>query len=376
LTFIVSNDDTALFLVQPAISADGTLSYTSAADASGSAIVTVTLSDDGGTANGGVDTSAPQTFGITVNAVNDPPVVAPLELTINEDGSAVGTLSVTDPDSSSFTYGVTSGPANGTASFLNPNEGSFTYTPDANFNGIDEFTVTVIDDEDGSGGATVTITINAVNDPPVAVPDTVEVDQNSGPQLIDVLANDFDVDGNPVSLSSVGQPAHGTAADVGDGVVTYLPALNYVGADSFDYVIGDGTGLTATATVSVIVVDAVPDWTFVGFANPWLPDYEMNAGSAVPLKWYYTDPITGNVVDSSMADPVFQIWGPLVSCDDTDSPTAVLIVDDTGSSDLRYSGEEWQFNWDTVGLGIGCYQIQVVSRHTSQVDSPGNIILR
>src|SRR5207248_2595747 len=62
LNFIVTNDNTGLFSAQPAISPTGTLTYTSAAGATGSATVTVQLHDDGGTANGGADTSAAQTF--------------------------------------------------------------------------------------------------------------------------------------------------------------------------------------------------------------------------------------------------------------------------------------------------------------------------
>ncbi|MBI5802249.1 MAG: PD40 domain-containing protein [Verrucomicrobia bacterium] len=66
ISFTVTNDNTALFTVQPSISAAGVLSYTVAAGVSGLAIVTVSANDSGGTANGGVDTSAPQTFNITV----------------------------------------------------------------------------------------------------------------------------------------------------------------------------------------------------------------------------------------------------------------------------------------------------------------------
>ena len=73
VSFIVSNDNNALFSTQPAIAADGTLTFVPAADANGSAMVTVSLNDDGGTANGGDDTSAAVTFTITVNAVNDAP---------------------------------------------------------------------------------------------------------------------------------------------------------------------------------------------------------------------------------------------------------------------------------------------------------------
>ncbi len=73
LDFIVSNDNNALFSAAPAISATGVLTYTAAANANGVANVTVSLHDNGGTANGGIDTSAAQTFTITVNSVNDAP---------------------------------------------------------------------------------------------------------------------------------------------------------------------------------------------------------------------------------------------------------------------------------------------------------------
>jgi len=76
LTFNVTNDDNTLFSVQPSIDeATGNLTYTPAADAFGSTTVTVSLSDDGGTANGGSDTSSDQTFTITINQVNDTPVI-------------------------------------------------------------------------------------------------------------------------------------------------------------------------------------------------------------------------------------------------------------------------------------------------------------
>ena len=65
--------DTALFSIPPSVSADGTLRFTPAPDANGSTTVTVRATDDGGTANGGADTSAPQTFTITVVPVNDRP---------------------------------------------------------------------------------------------------------------------------------------------------------------------------------------------------------------------------------------------------------------------------------------------------------------
>ncbi|MGH2463943.1 MAG: Ig-like domain-containing protein, partial [Candidatus Limnocylindrales bacterium] len=73
VNFIVTNDNSALFSVQPAVSPTGTLTYTPASNANGSATVSVKLHDNGGTSNGGVDTSAIQTFTITVNGVNQAP---------------------------------------------------------------------------------------------------------------------------------------------------------------------------------------------------------------------------------------------------------------------------------------------------------------
>jgi hypothetical protein len=73
LNFIVTSSNAALFSAQPAITPDGTLSFTTAANANGSATITVQVHDNGDTANGGSDTSAAQTFTIGVTAVNDAP---------------------------------------------------------------------------------------------------------------------------------------------------------------------------------------------------------------------------------------------------------------------------------------------------------------
>src|SRR5262249_56873048 len=108
LMFHVTNANNALFSVQPGIDVTtGNLSYTLAADANGSATVSATLSDDGGTADGGADTSAAQTFAINVTAVNDPPSFT---LPANPDQFVVqgsGAQTVTG-----FATSVSPGPAN------------------------------------------------------------------------------------------------------------------------------------------------------------------------------------------------------------------------------------------------------------------------
>jgi gliding motility-associated-like protein len=94
VVFLLSNSNTALFTTQPAIDATGTLTFEPTADAWGTATVTVVLKDNGGTADGGADQSAPITFVITVSPVNDPPVVDPPE-DITMDANAPAELTLT-----------------------------------------------------------------------------------------------------------------------------------------------------------------------------------------------------------------------------------------------------------------------------------------
>ncbi len=90
------------------------------------------------------------------------------------------------------------------------------------------------------------------NTPPVAVDDVATVAEDVGGSIA-VLANDTDADGNSLSIVSAGAPAHGTTVANANGTVTYMPAANYFGPDTFDYVVGDGAGGTDTGSVSLTV---------------------------------------------------------------------------------------------------------------------------
>ncbi len=174
--FECSNDNNALFSVQPAIDAAGKLTYTPAPDKNGSATVTVTLHDDGGTANGGSDTSASQTFTITVIPVNDAPVTNSLAVYTTDEDTAIINASLTpnayDIDKDSLTYSVVTPPTHGTLN-LSAN-GSFSYTPAKDYNGSDSFTWKVSDGNIESNTSTVSITVNAVNDAPEIMTDITE----------------------------------------------------------------------------------------------------------------------------------------------------------------------------------------------------------
>jgi hypothetical protein len=173
--FNVSNDNTGLFSAQPAIDASGTLTYTPVSSGGGTATVTVTAQDDGGTANGGVDTSAPQTFKITVH-VNQPPTPvdgAHFGTAVNNTLFTVGTTGTgpevhvagsvlagaTDPDGPAPITAVagTITTANGGTVHLN-SDGSFDYISAPGFGGTaDSFQYQA---RDGGGATSAPATVN------------------------------------------------------------------------------------------------------------------------------------------------------------------------------------------------------------------------
>src|SRR5206468_7975667 len=137
-------------------------------------------------------------------------------------------------EGSPLTYTVVSGPAHGTLSGTAP---IVTYTPAANYNGTDSFTFKASDGALDSNVATVSITVTAVNDAPVANNQTVTTDEDTA-KAITLSATD--VEGSPLTYTVVSGPAHGTLSGSAP-TVTYTPAANYNGADSFTFKANDGT---------------------------------------------------------------------------------------------------------------------------------------
>ena len=183
LSFTASANTPALFAVQPAIAATGELTYTPAPNANGLATITVTAFDNGGSANGGTDTSAPLSFTIAITAVNDAPSFsAGASQTVREDDGAQSV--------SGWATAMSPGPANEasqtvsfTASADTPalftvqpaiaSDGTLTYTPAPDANGLATITVTALDNGGTANGgintstaATFTITVDPVNDAP------------------------------------------------------------------------------------------------------------------------------------------------------------------------------------------------------------------
>src|SRR5207244_3038711 len=160
--------------------------------------------------------------------------------------AAPGVLSNdSDAEGDSLSAVPISGPSHGTLA-LNA-DGSFIYTAAANFNGTDTFTYSANDGFADSTPVTVTLTVNPVNDAPVAGDDSIATDEDTA-AIIAVLENDGDVDGDALTITNASTPAHGSAVVNGSGTITYTPAANYNGPDGFTYTISDGNGGTATAS--------------------------------------------------------------------------------------------------------------------------------
>ena len=160
----------------------------------------------------GTFVSDPVVVSLTVNSVNDAPVAGNESYSVNEDNvltvAATGVLANdSDIDSPTLSAVLVSGPSHGTVS-LNA-DGSFTYTPSANYNGGDSFTYKASDGQANSNVATVSITVNAVNDAPVAGNDSFSTSEDI-PVAGNVLDNDTDVEGSALNAILVAGPTNGS----------------------------------------------------------------------------------------------------------------------------------------------------------------------
>jgi len=219
--------------------ATGEITYTPAANYNGSDSLTYRICDNDGAC-------ATATVSITVTPVNDAPQAVDDEFSTPQDTPISLPVLSNDIDIDGPTLFVAA-VGSTTAGTVANNSSSVYFTPSAGYVGLAVFTYTA---SDGSltDTATVTVTVTPVNHAPVAMPDSVSNAEDT-PEDIFVLANDSDVDGDPLTVIAVTTPANGTTST--DGIsVRYTPNPNFDGVDTFYYTISDGS-LTATAIVTV-----------------------------------------------------------------------------------------------------------------------------
>ncbi len=342
LTFNVSNDNNALFSVQPAIDASGNLTYTLAANAFGTATVTVTLSDDGGTLNGGVDTSASQTFDIVVTGVNDAPAFTKgTDETVFEDTDlhtvanwATGISAGPGEGSQTLTFNVTNNdnPSLFSVAPAIAADGTLTYTLAPNANGTAMVTITLSDSggtlnggSDTSGSQTFAINVIGVNDAPAF---TKGADEE--------VLEDSGVNGAHTVVNWATDITKGPTADENSQALTFIvdndnhslfavqPTLNSSG--SLTYTLNPNA--FGTAVVTVTLMD-----------NGGTSDGGVNT----------SDPQTFNIVVTGVNDaPTFTMGPDQIVNEDSHSCTTNLITN--GGFEGGLTG--WTtFGADSEGFG-------------------------
>jgi PKD repeat protein len=243
------------------------LTYTPAADYHGPDSFTFMVKD------GHADSNL-ATVSIAVAPVNDAPVAADQTVTTDEETAVSVTLAAADVDGDMLSYHVASPPVHGSLSGMAPD---LVYTPAGDYNGSDTFTFRANDGQADSNVATVTLIVRPVDDVPVANGQTVATDEDT-PLPLTLTAQE--VDGEALSYRIVQSPVHGTLSGVAPAL-TYTPAADYHGPDSFTFAVNDGHSDSNTALVS-ITVRPVNDNPVCAAATVepgtlWSPNHEMVA---------------------------------------------------------------------------------------------------
>jgi hypothetical protein len=255
------------------VNADGTYTYTPAANFYGTDDFTVQVTNDHfGAAIISVHATVtmvayPPVGGRLSNGSNDPTYTlanARYEVTTPENTACNGQVHAYSQNGFTLACAKASDPSHGTVA-VNA-DGSYTYTPASNFYGTDDFTISVDDGHGGTTSISVHVTVTMVVYPPV--PGRLS-DGGNDPSYnldsghYDILtpenaAYEGDVhaysrNGFTLAYAAGSNPSHGTATVNGDGTYTYTPSTNYYGNDQFTISVDDGHGGSATISVHVIV---------------------------------------------------------------------------------------------------------------------------
>ena len=233
------------------------LTYNNTSDApnTSSRIITWVLSDGNGS-------SGKVTSTVSLTAANDSPLAQDDAYTTDEDTKLIvtdssGVLSNDSIGGDGGVLAVTSHtlPFSGTLALSE--DGSLVYNPNPDFNGFDTFKYTIADIDGTTSTGVVRITVNSVNDNPLAQDDSYTVDEDNGLTVeVDngLLSNDdIGGDGGTLAVLLVTVPDKGTLTLDSDGSFSYVPSADYNGNDRFTYSIADSDGDTDTATVAIIV---------------------------------------------------------------------------------------------------------------------------
>ena len=272
--------------------------------------------------------------------INYSPVANDTAITLSEDRDYTGMLPASDSDGDGLTYSIIIGPANGSATVSDNATGTFSYRPVEDYTGLDSLIFSVTDSV-LSDIATVSITVTAVNDAPVAATAavTIEEDMDYGG-----LVSAFDIDNDPLTYSLLTDPSHGKVAitDSSAGTYTYSPKVNYNGSDSFTFTSSDGT-LLDTAKVS-LTINAVND-TPIAFIELYSTNEDTEYSGSVSGFDVDNDMLTYNILTNPLNGTVSITNSSLGTF--TYSPT----INYNGDDSFTFTANDYNYS-DTATVSI------------------------
>ena len=320
---------------------------------------------------------------------NQPPAAGADSGTVDEDGSVnIAVLgNDSDPDDDPLDVTGVSDPPNGSASVNGDN--TINYAPDANFNGPDSFSYTLSDGKGGTDTGSVSVTVNPVNDAPVAVNDTGATTEQDIPVEVFVLDNDSDVDNDPLNVSAVSNGTQGTVTN-NNGSVTYSPNPGTTGADSFGYTVSDGSATdTATVSVNVLAANIPPTAFFASSCDGTTCTFDASGsndpdgGTIVDYRWDFGDTSTGSGLNPAHSYPSAGTYTVTLTITDDRSDTGVYSDDvaptpdpitpdyavaDFNTVDGTLSGS-FQDTWDIGGAAQSVEEIHSGGKPSRRSDS-------
>ena len=267
------------------VNSDGTWTYTPFPDYNGPDLFSIAVSDPSGA-------TAVSRISITVLAESDAIIVPDYTIAAIEDTPVSGQVVAIDVDGNPVAYSLLSQATNGTA-VVNA-DGTWTYTPNANFSGIDSFSVLVTDPVTGNTAISViALNVAPVNDPPT-VPDYAVSTPEDTPLAGTVVGSDLD--GDILTYSALTLPTHGALSVNAGGTWLYTPDQNFFGSDTFSVQVSDGRGGTAVSTVNVTITPVNDPPTVPGYSASTPEDTPVN-GKVVGAD------IDGNPLSYSLLTP-------------------------------------------------------------------------
>lgn len=318
------------------LNANGAFSYTPSLNFNGTDSFTYEVVDgNGGSTQGNVT--------LTVSAVNDLPIAIADAYSINEDivlnilASDTNNLlnNDSDVDGDSLTVSLVSSTSNGSL-VLNSN-GAFSYTPNLNFNTIDNFVYQISDGNGGTAQASVTLTVNAVNDIPVLTGNkSFSFDEDNSFTLLtsdsnNLLSNATDADGDTLTVILFSGDDPNLTLNT-DGSFIYTPALNFFGDKTFEYKVNDGTSDSLGTSRVTLTINPINDIPLVSSTTK---SYTFDEDAIFSKSALDADNLLEDASDV-----------------DGDSLTVVLTSDNTANGDLTFNADG-SFNFSPVANFFG-----------------------